>query len=68
MLLLRKLVATIAKKLLADSTLSNNNEIVNQKYITCWNYGEQTHADPMGSPLSPFMANLFIEELKKKAS
>ena len=28
---------------------------------------EQTHGAPMGSPLSPFMANLFMEEFEKKA-
>ena len=28
---------------------------------------EQTHGAPMGSPLSPVMANLFMEEFEKKA-
>ena len=28
---------------------------------------EQTNAAPMGSPLSPVIANLFMEEFEKKA-
>jgi hypothetical protein len=28
---------------------------------------EQTNGAPMGSPLSPVMANLFMEEFEKKA-
>ncbi len=32
-----------------------------------WKYYEQTYGAPMGSPLSPVMANLFMEEFEKNA-
>ena len=73
-------VCTIAKeRLLLDNTLhlritlSRENIYVLLKLClsTTWfqlreKFYEQIHGAPMGSPLSPVMANLFMEEFEKK--
>ena len=71
----------IAKeRLLSDTTLSQRTNLSPENVhdllklcltTTCFQWREkfyeQTNGAPMGSPLSPVMANLFMEEFEKKA-
>ena len=68
------------ERLLLDSTLPQRTNLSPENIYdllklclttTCFQwrekYYEQTYGAPMGSPLSPVMANVFMEEMEKNA-